>query len=65
MLRTASLFAAAAAFGVTGPANAQQHSGQHATATTTPAIKRTPLQKFDVPGTSHEAVIGLAESRPT
>ncbi len=24
-------------------------------------IKRTPLQRFDVPGTSHETVIGLAE----
>jgi quercetin dioxygenase-like cupin family protein len=24
-------------------------------------IKRTPLQKFDVPGTAHETVIGLAE----
>jgi quercetin dioxygenase-like cupin family protein len=24
-------------------------------------IKRTPLQKFDVPGTSYETVIGLAE----
>ena len=24
-------------------------------------IKRTPLQKFDVPGTSHETVIGIAE----
>jgi quercetin dioxygenase-like cupin family protein len=28
------------------------------------AIKRTPLQKFDVPGTSHETVIGLAEIAP-
>ena len=27
-------------------------------------IKRTPLQKFDVPGTSYETVIGLAEVGP-
>jgi len=26
-----------------------------------PAIKRTPLQKFDVPGTQYETVIGMAE----
>lgn len=30
----------------------------------TPTIKRTPLQKFDVPGTSYEAVIGIAEIIP-
>lgn len=29
-----------------------------------PTIKRTPLQKFDVPGTSHETVIGIAEIVP-
>jgi quercetin dioxygenase-like cupin family protein len=27
-------------------------------------IKRTPLQKFDVPGTSYETVIGIAEIAP-
>ena len=27
-------------------------------------IKRTPLQRFDVPGTSYETVIGLAEVGP-
>jgi quercetin dioxygenase-like cupin family protein len=27
-------------------------------------IKRTPLQKFDVPGTSYETVIGIAEIGP-
>lgn len=27
-------------------------------------IKRTPLQKFDVPGTSYETVIGIAEIVP-
>lgn len=30
----------------------------------TPTIKRTPLQKFDVPGTSYETVIGIAEIVP-
>jgi len=29
-----------------------------------PPIKRTPLQKFDVPGTNYETVIGLAEIAP-
>jgi quercetin dioxygenase-like cupin family protein len=28
-------------------------------------IKRTPLQKFDVPGTHYETVIGLAEVAPS
>jgi hypothetical protein len=28
-------------------------------------IKRTPLQKFDVPGTSYETVIGSPKSHPT
>ena len=27
-------------------------------------IKRTPLQKFDVPGTNYETIIGLAEIVP-
>ena len=30
----------------------------------TQTIKRTPLQKFDVPGTSYETVIGIAEITP-
>ena len=30
----------------------------------TPPIKRTPLQKFDVPGTNYETVIGIAEIAP-
>lgn len=64
MLRTALLFVAVAAFGVTGPASAQRHSGQHATATAAQAIKRTPPRKFDVPGTGHETVIGLADIAP-
>src|SRR3954465_2619592 len=32
--------------------------------TSAPGIKRTPLQKFDVPGTNHETVIGIAEIAP-
>ncbi len=30
----------------------------------TQTIKRTPLQKFDVPGTNYETVIGIAEIAP-
>jgi len=30
----------------------------------TETIKRTPLQKFDVPGTNYETVIGIAEIAP-
>jgi quercetin dioxygenase-like cupin family protein len=30
----------------------------------TATIKRTPLQKFDVPGTNYETVIGMAEIVP-
>src|SRR5262249_38643739 len=30
----------------------------------TQTIKRTPLQRFDVPGTAYETVIGLAEIAP-
>jgi quercetin dioxygenase-like cupin family protein len=29
-----------------------------------PPIKRTPLQRFDVPGTAFEAVIGMADISP-
>ncbi len=43
-------------------------AGGHACAqqppASTPAIKRTPLQKFDVPGTNYETVIGIAEIVP-
>jgi hypothetical protein len=31
----------------------------------TATIKRTALQKFDVPGTNYETVIGIAEISPT
>jgi len=35
-----------------------------AAAQSAPPIKRTPLQKFDVPGTAYETVIGIAEIVP-
>ena len=62
MLRTALLCVAFVAFGVATPANAQQQPPSMTTAA--PSIKRTPLQKFDVPGTGHETVIGIAEISP-
>jgi quercetin dioxygenase-like cupin family protein len=34
------------------------------TGAATAQIKRTPLQKFDVPGTNYETVIGIAEVGP-
>ena len=34
---------------------------QQAPSAAAPPIKRTVLQKFDVPGTSYETVIGIAE----
>ena len=37
---------------------------QPAFAQPAPTIKRTPLQKFDVPGTNYETVIGMAEIVP-
>jgi quercetin dioxygenase-like cupin family protein len=46
----------------TTSANAQQPAP--AAATQTSGIKRTPLQKFDVPGANYETVIGLAEVSP-
>ena len=50
-----------AALSVTGIAHAQQLPPA---ATQTQTIKRTPLQKFDVPGTNYETVIGMAEIVP-
>jgi quercetin dioxygenase-like cupin family protein len=49
------------ALAVAGAAHAQQLP---AAATQTQTIKRTPLQKFDVPGTNYETVIGMAEIVP-
>ena len=50
MLKRISLCAVLMVIAVLGSAYAQQ-----------PTIKRTILQKFDVPGTSYETVIGIAE----
>ncbi len=60
MLKTV-LTAAALTLALTLSAAAQQPP---AAATTAPTIKRTPLQKFDVPGTNMETVIGIAEVVP-
>jgi quercetin dioxygenase-like cupin family protein len=59
MFKHAAFLATLLAFGSVA-ASAQQP------AATPPAqtIKRTPLQKFDVPGTSFETVIGIAEIAP-
>ena len=50
-----------AAFGTVGVLHAQQLP---AMTQQTATIKRTPLQKFDVPGTNYETVIGMAEIVP-
>ena len=54
MLRRAVILAALVLVGLVGFLNAQPSS----------PIKRTPLQKFDVPGTDYETVIGIAEIAP-
>ena len=51
-----------AAAGAAATAAAQQ--SQPAAANQTQAIKRIPLQRFDVPGTDYETVIGIAEIAP-
>ena len=48
-------------FGMALPSSAQQPPPM---TQQTQNIKRTPLQKFDVPGTNYETVIGLAEIVP-
>jgi len=63
MLKSISAICAAlAALTLTNPVAAQQNSppatGQ------TQNIKRIPLQRFDVPGTAYETVIGIAEIAP-
>ena len=55
------LVAATFAICVMGTASAQQPP---AMTQQTANIKRTPLQKFDVPGTNFETVIGIAEIVP-
>ena len=55
------LIAAFAMLAFTATLSAQQLP---AAANQTANIKRTPLQKFDVPGANYETVIGLAEIAP-
>lgn len=59
---TFTICAALAAFACTGPVAAQQ--SQPAASHQAQAIKRIPLQRFDVPGTAYETVIGIAEIAP-
>jgi len=47
-----------------GSATAQAQQAPPAATSQTANIKRTPLQKFDVPGTNYETVIGMAEVVP-
>ena len=62
MLKTIATVACLVLFGSAGPLHAQQQLP--AAAAQTANIKRTPLQKFDVPGTNYETVIGMAEIVP-
>jgi quercetin dioxygenase-like cupin family protein len=59
-MKTATLGAALIAFGVAGSLAAQQAAAPAAP----PPIKRTLLQKVDVPGPNYEAVTGIAELSP-
>ena len=61
MLRLIPFVIALAAFAVANTSQAQQPA---APVNQAQNIKRTPLQKFDVPGTNYETVIGLAEIVP-
>src|SRR5262249_35970431 len=61
MFKNITICAALAILGLTGPLGAQQPP---AMTQQTQNIKRTPLQKFDVPGTNYETVIGIAEIVP-
>ena len=54
MVKRLIILVALVTLGVVGLLDAQQ----------APPIKRTPLQKFDVPGTGYETVIGIAEIAP-
>jgi quercetin dioxygenase-like cupin family protein len=61
MLERILVGAMLAAIAMCGAASAQQAP---ALIQQVPTIKRTPLQKFDVPGTNYETVIGMAEIVP-
>jgi quercetin dioxygenase-like cupin family protein len=62
MIAKVLCLAALAMFATIGGTAAQQQLP--AMTQQTPTIKRTPLQKFDVPGTNYETVIGMAEIMP-
>ena len=57
-------FAAAALLVLLGAVSSLQAQQLPAAVSQTANIKRTPLQKFDVPGTNYETVIGMAEIVP-
>ena len=59
---TWAAFATLAALAWTNPIAAQQSPS--AAASPTQGIKRIPLQRFDVPDTAYETVIGIAEIAP-
>ena len=61
MLMKILICAALATVAMSGAAGAQQLP---AATQQTATIKRTPLQKFDVPGTNYETVVGIAEIVP-
>ena len=61
MLKKSLIAAALAVAAWGGPAAAQQLP---TLGTSAPSIRRIPLQKFDVPGTAFETVIGIAEIAP-
>ena len=61
MLKTIATIALFVLLGSSAPQAQQQPP---AAASQTANIKRTPLQKFDVPGTNYETVIGMAEIVP-
>ena len=61
MLKQILIGAAFVTCAMAGAASAQQPP---AMTQQTANIKRTPLQKFDVPGTNYETVIGIAEIVP-
>jgi quercetin dioxygenase-like cupin family protein len=56
MLKQLSLTAAIVTLGIVGSLDAQQTTPPPA-----PAIKRTPLQKVEVPGSNYEVVFGMAD----
>jgi quercetin dioxygenase-like cupin family protein len=56
MMKRVSLLAAIVTLGIIGSLEAQQTTPPPA-----PAIKRTPLQKVEVPGSNYEVVFGIAD----